>query len=276
MNKILKRVIRFSVLALLVVWIFMCQFMMQDRVPDSYLKKKFSDKGLTLYTGIKKISGHDLHYAKTGNDTNSTLIFIHGTPGSLSNFQRYLQDSDLFNKYRVISIDRPGFGYSDFGNTMDLEHQANLIAGLLDSLSNNKPFYLMGHSLAGPLIIKIASIKPSTINGLIVLAGSVDPAQEGSRWWRPIITYSPIRWLVPREWRYSNEEQYWLKDDLEKIKDDFPKVICPVYIFHGDKDVLVPLSNADYTRRMLTNSSKVETKILPGENHFIVWTEYEE
>jgi hypothetical protein len=26
---------------------------------------------------------------------------------------------------------------------------------------------------------------------------------------------------------------------------------------------------------MLTNSSKVETKILPGENHFIVWTEYE-
>ena len=253
-----------------------CQFIMQFREPDNHLKKIFKENGIDIFTATAKINEHDLHYAKTGNDTASTLFFIHGTPGSLGNYGRYLADSELIHHYRLISIDRPGFGYSDFGNTMDLEHQANLISSLIDSLANNKPFYFIGHSLAGPLAVKLGAMKSSVAGGVLVLAGSTDPAQEPSRWWRPIITYSPLRWMIPTSWRYSNEEQYWLKDDLVKLKDDFPNVICPVHIFHGDKDDLVPIANADYTKRMLVNSKNVITTIFRGGNHFMVWNKYDE
>ena len=70
--------------------------------------------------------------------------------------------------------------------------------------------------------------------------------------------------------------QYWLKDDLIKLKDYLPKVTCPVYIFHGDKDELVPIANADYTKRMLVNSKKAVTIIFPGGDHFMVWNKYDE
>lgn len=253
-----------------------CQFIMQFREPDKYLVKKFQENGVDLFTATIKIEGHDLNYGKTGNDTASILLFLHGTPGSLSDYGRYLRDSQLRDRYQLISIDRPGFGYSDFGNTMDLEHQAKLISSLIDSISNNKPVYLVGHSLAGPLVIKLAAMKTSTVKGILVLAGSVDPSQEPARWWRPIIMYSPLRWMIPTAWRYSNEEQYWLKDDLVELKGDFPKVTCPVYIFHGDRDDLVTVANAHYTRRMLVNSKNVTITIFPGGDHFMVWNKYGE
>lgn len=271
-----KRTIQISFVILLITWMIICQFIMQFREPDERLVKRFREKGVGLLTRTIKIDGHDLHYAKTGKDTAATLLFIHGTPGSLSNYERYLADSDLFNRFRVVSVDRPGFGYSDFGNTMDMEHQAKLIAALVDSLSNNRPVYLIGHSLAGPLVVKLAAMKPSVINGITVLAGSTDPSKEPSRWWRLLITYSPIRWMIPTSWRYSNEEQYWLKDDLVQLKKDFAKVICPVHIFHGDKDELVPVANARYTKEMLVNSKMVTVTIFPGGDHFLVWNRYED
>jgi pimeloyl-ACP methyl ester carboxylesterase len=58
--------------------------------------------------------GHNLHYIETGNAQKPTLI-LHGSPGSWNAFKEYLQDTTLLKKYRMIAIDRPGFGYSDFG-----------------------------------------------------------------------------------------------------------------------------------------------------------------
>lgn len=277
MNKKKRRkTIRITILVLIISWMITCQFIMQFRESDSHLKNKFKENGVDLFTKTIKIDGHGLHYAKTGNDTASTLFFIHGTPGSLNNFERYLADTELIHHYRLVSVDRPGFGYSDFGNTMDLQHQADLVSALIDSVSNNKQVYLIGHSLAGPLVVKLAAMKPSAVNGIVVLAGSTDPSAEPARWWRPIITYSPLRWMIPTSFRYSNEEQYWLKDDLVKLKDEFPGVICPVHIFHGDNDDLVPVANADYTKKMLVNSKNVTTTIFPGGDHFMVWNKYDE
>ncbi len=276
MYKKWKRTVKIAAAVLLVAWIFMCQFMMQDRQGDEFNKKYFAKRGVVLFTSTFTINNRHLHYAKTGDDSLPTLIFIHGSPGSLSNFRDYLQDTQLIRKYRMVAIDRPGFGYSDFGKTANLETQANYISALIDSVDNHKPVYLIGHSLGGALIIKLAAMKPSVIKHLVIISGSVDPAQEGNGWWRPVITYSPIRWLVPVAFRYSNEEQWWLKDDLIKLKDDFQKVKCPVYIFHGDADEHVPVANAVYAQKMLVNAKKVELTVFNGQNHFIVWTKFAE
>jgi len=265
----------FVVTPILFGWIFFAQFLMEDRLPDGYVRKMFIEKNIRLTIVTKKIQGRNLHYAKTGSDTLPTIIFIHGSPGSWTAFIRYLKDKELISHFRLISIDRPGFGYSDFGNPLHLAKQSSLINELLTTLTNRKPFYLVGHSLGGPLIIKMAADNPSLFSGLVMIAGSVDPAQEKKEYWRPILNYSPLRWLVPSGMRYSNQELWYLKKDLVKLKDDFKKVSCPVHILHGDKDQLVPVANVDYVKKMLINSSKLTITILPGENHFIVWTEFE-
>ncbi len=276
LNKRWKSGLKISAAVLLTAWIFICQFMLQDRVSDNDNKNLFSKKGISLYTSSFAIGDRHLHYARVGAENLPTLVFIHGSPGSLSHFRNYLQGSQLIKRYRMFAIDRPGFGYSDFGNTTNLLNQAKYISTFIDSIDNKKPIFLVGHSIAGGLLIKLAALDPNKINGLVMLACSVDPKQERNGFWRPIITYSPLRWLIPVAFRYSNEEQWGLNDDLEKLKADFPSVKCPVYIFHGDADKNVSIENAYYAKTNLFNAAKVELTVLSGEDHFIVWSRYEE
>jgi len=63
---------------------------------------------------------------------------------------------------------------------------------------------------------------------------------------------------------------------LKKLKDDFPRVTCPVYIFHGDKDENVPVENAEYMTNKLVNSKSVNKTIFPEADHSIVWNKYYE
>ena len=119
-----------------------------------------------------------MHYAQSGNDTFPTIVFVHRSPGSWNAFSKYMKDKELLDKYRMVSIDRPGFGNSDFGKAEPLEEQSALISPLFNDWKNGKPIYLVGHSLGGPLIIQLYADNPGLVDGLVLLAASVDPAEE--------------------------------------------------------------------------------------------------
>jgi hypothetical protein len=42
-------------------------------------------------------------------------------------------DEDLRKKYRIISMDRPGFGFSDYGKAMHLQEQCKLLLPVLQN-----------------------------------------------------------------------------------------------------------------------------------------------
>lgn len=249
---------------------------MKFHISDADAKKKFTKAGVELQTETVEVDGFHLHYAKTGNDSFPTLIFLHGSPGSWDAFSQYLEDKELLAKYRMIAIDRPGFGDSDFGEAKDLEEQSVLISPLLALFKNNKPVYVIGHSLGGPMAARLAADNPGYFSGIVLLAGSVDPAEEKPEKWRPVLYKTPLKFFLPGAFRPSNEELWYLKNDLRILKNDFAKITCPVYIVHGDKDGMVPVGNAAYAKKMLVNAKKVETTILPGAGHFIPWAHYAE
>jgi pimeloyl-ACP methyl ester carboxylesterase len=261
---------------LIILWLIAAQSCMKLRISDSKAKKIFSDSGILLQTSVKSINGFKLHYAQTGNDTLPTLIFVHGTPGSWDAFKNYLQNKALLQQYRIVSIDRPGFGYSNFGNAMNLSAQTEIIAGWMDSIYNKHPFILIGHSLGGPLVVKLAAARPQYIKQLIILAGSLDPMAEKPELWRPILFNTPLNLLVPGALRPSNKELWYLKKDLKEMVSDYEKITCPVYILHGKKDVLVPYSNVAYATKMFTKASSFTVISFEQENHFIVWTREKE
>jgi len=249
---------------------------MKFHIADAEARKQFSDAGVNLQLDNIEVDGFNMHYAKTGNDSLPTLFFVHGSPGSWDAFSRYLKDKDLLSKYRMISIDRPGFGDSEFGKAKNLEEQSKLISPLLVYFKNNKPVYVIGHSLGGPMAIRLVADNPDYFSGIILLAGSVDPGEEKPEKWRPVLYKTPFKFFVPGAFRPSNQELWYLKNDLKILKNDFPKITCPVWIIHGDKDDLVPVGNAAFAKEMLVHAKKVETTILPGANHFIPWQHYEE
>jgi pimeloyl-ACP methyl ester carboxylesterase len=261
---------------ILLLWLIMAQSCMKMRISDSKAKEEFSNSGIALQTVTKEIDGFPLHYAQTGSDTLPTLLFVHGTPGSWDAFASYLRNKELMQHYRIISIDRPGGGYSDFGNAMNLSAQTEIIAAWMDSVYNNKPMIIIGHSLGGPMTVKLGAARPQYTKALVILAGSQDPAAEKPEKWRPILFKTPLNYLVPGAMRPSNEELWYLKKDLVEMKPEYEKITCPVYILHGTKDMLVPYSNVAYTQQMLTKTDSVFITTFEKENHFIVWTREKE
>jgi pimeloyl-ACP methyl ester carboxylesterase len=259
---------------LMLSWLVFAQSCMSFRVSDEQAREKFRGNGLNLHTDQIQVNNHRLHYVWTGSDSLPTILFVHGTPGSWDAFEKYLGDSDLLLKFRMISIDRPGFGHSDYGRALPLAQQSVIISPLLNHINNGRPVFLVGHSMGGPMVIKLAADNPGKISGIVLLAGSNDPGQEKPEKWRPVLFNTPLNYFVPGAMRPSNEELWYLKRDLVDLKQDFPKIKCPVYIVHGLKDDMVPPANVEYDRKMLVNASRVEELIFPDANHFIPWTRY--
>jgi pimeloyl-ACP methyl ester carboxylesterase len=258
------------------MWLILAQSCMTFRKSDADAKEEFLKNGVILTTATIRVDYHHIHYAKTGNDSLPTLFFVHGTPGSWDAFAEYLQDKDLLQKFRMVSIDRPGFGGSDFGNAMHLDKQSILISPLFQELQNGKPMFMAGHSMGGPMVIKLAADNPSIFSALVIISGSIDPAEEKPEKWRPILYKTPLNYLVPGALRPSNEELWYLKKDLVELKEDFPKIHCPVYFIHGTSDTWVPPGNVEYGKKMLVNASPIREEMIPGANHFIPWTKFTE
>ncbi len=261
---------------ILVVWAIFAPGCMTFRKPDNEMKAQFDKQGVTLLTNTLTIEGRHIHYAKTGNDSLPTLLFIHGTPGSWDAFAGYMQDKNLLKKYRMISMDRPGFGYSDFGDALHLADQSELLNAAMSELTNGKPVYLVGHSLGGPMIVLMAADAPTLYDGLVLISGSVDAMLEKPEKWRPLIFKTPLNLLVPGAFKPSNVELWYLKKDLVDLKTRFTEITQPVYFIHGLEDTWVPPGNVEYARTLLVNSPKVDTLMIPDGNHFIPWTKYQQ
>ena len=136
---------------------------------DEYFKKK----NVTATQHCYNIGFREIHYVKAGDETKPLVVFIHGSPGSLTAFIHFLADTSLLHRVELISTDRPGFGYSNFGNGVgSLHDQCEILTPLLEKNKNNRPLILVGHSLGGPLIARIAVEHPDLVDGLIIVAGS--------------------------------------------------------------------------------------------------------
>lgn len=260
----------------LMLWLVFAQSCMTFRKADTEAVAQFKKAGITVVFNTITVNGRQLHYAQTGDSNLPTIVFVHGTPGSWDAFEGYLKDPELLQKFRLIAIDRPGFGHSDFSHALNLGQQSLVISPLFDYIKNGQPVYMVGHSLGGPMICRLAADNPNLFAGLVILAGSQDPAAEKPEKWRPVLYKTPLKYFVPGALRPSNEELWYLKKDLEDLSNDLAKITCPVYLLHGTKDVLVPFSNLAYTENKLVNASKKERIVFENENHFIPWTRFKE
>lgn len=238
--------------------------------------KSFFDNSATVFIdSTLKFDVYKIHYIQTGNEDNPTLFFIHGSPGSWDAYKEYLKDTVLLKKYRMIAIDRPGFGFSNFGDAENLSIQSERINNFIKKIDNNKSIVLVGHSMGGPVVVKLAADNPKKYNHLVILSGSIDPKAENPETWRYIFMKKPIRYLVPGALRPANDELWWLKDDLIYLKKDLKNIISNVTIIHGTKDRLVPYSNMAFMQKEFINAKKVDTISIKNADHFIPWTHYE-
>jgi pimeloyl-ACP methyl ester carboxylesterase len=236
----------------------------------------FAKKKVAYLDSTITVDGHPIHYIQTGRHDRTTLFFVHGSPGSWNAFQKYLTDSLLLRKFRMVAIDRPGFGYSRFGKAENLATQTAWVSEFIDRIDNRKPVILVGHSLGGPFIAKLAADRPSRFARLVILSGAIDPAAEKTEGWRSIAASRPIRYLVPGAFRPSNDELWYLKTDLIALEPRLKRITCDVTVVHGTEDALVPFRNVRFMEKAFSAAKSVDIIAIKGANHFIPWENYDE
>jgi len=263
------------ILVLMCGWLIFCQSCMMMRMTDKQAKTEFDQRGLHPHFVYLDMGNLRLHYVKVGADTLPTLFFIHGSPGSWKGYKQYLMDTDLLKHFRLIAIDRPGFGYSNFGHPYHLSEQAEMIYHIIKAEENGRPFHLIGHSLGGPVVVKLAEDHPGAYASLTLLAGSISPFDEPTESWRSIFVHTPLQYLLPGAFRTCNTEIWYFKKELFGLDTSDRRLNMPVTFIHGDKDPLVTVKNVAYGQQKLSFNKHVKVIIIPGANHFIPWEHFD-
>jgi pimeloyl-ACP methyl ester carboxylesterase len=271
LKKYMRKIIGYSML-LITIWVFLSQcIIMKERWSDDKAYRVFKSKDVPLQMHDTVINKSHLHYATCGADTLPTLVFIHGSPGTWMHYMKFMWDSTMRKKFRIVAIDRPGFGYSSFGKAMHLQEQSNMILPVLEKLKTDKPMFLVGHSMGGPVAVKMAADNPKLFKTLVIVAGAIDINQESKETWRKIMNAKPFYWALPGAFGPSNTELLYLKKDLILLQKDFEKITCDVLFIHGDKDTWVPIKNIAYGKKMMTHAASISADTLHGADHQIPW-----
>jgi pimeloyl-ACP methyl ester carboxylesterase len=247
------------------------------RITDKKAMERYSEKKLNAKFHQYKLGKRTIHYVESGNAKASTvLLFIHGSPGAWNAFENYLYDSALNVNYLMASVDRPGYGYSDFGvKEESLSMHSIVYAPILKKYyDEGKKIVLIGHSYGGPVIAKMGMDFEDVVSGLILIAPSIDPQLEKELWIQKPATWSVFKWMIPAAVIVSNEEILALKAELVKIMPEWKNLKMPIIFIQGGKDNLVDPANKDFATKQIVNA-ELNMMYYPELDHFIPFTHKE-
>jgi len=123
------------------------------------------------------VNGHDIAYDITGS--GPPIVLIHGASGNYQDMTYALAPA-LADRYRVISVDRPGLGHSPAlhrgGET--LKEQADILAAAVQKLGY-KRVYLLGQSYGGSVALSWAINHPDMVAGMVLVAAPSNDWEGG-------------------------------------------------------------------------------------------------
>jgi pimeloyl-ACP methyl ester carboxylesterase len=228
-----------------------------------------------------EVDGDRLFYAAAGDPLRPALVIIHGTPGSWQQYARYMLNEKLRERFYVIVVDRPGWGHSVAGDTQEIisyQRHATIFSAFsvaLKNTSNQQPVILVGHSLGSSIAPRVAMDYPGSINGLLLLAGTLSPELSGPRWYNQAARLPIITWLIGNDMKKSNLEILALRGEMEAMAPLWLNLKIPTIVVQGMSDVNVYPENADFAEKNF-DPKLTEVIRLEHEGHLFPLTRRED
>lgn len=215
------------------------------------------------------INGLKIYYEESGK--GMLVILLHHFFATVSLWKTYVPE--LAKKYRVIAVDLPGHGRSDYMDTTKVflhKKATEYIIGLIDFLKLDS-VYLMGVSSGGSITLYLATLRPDLVKRAVVIGGHIYyPKQQRefvASWSKTPDANSISRHGKEKATLLQKQFIYFPQfyGDPAFTPDILSTIRAKTLIIHGDNDQLAPISNAF---GMFENIPSSSLWIVPNGGHF--------
>lgn len=243
------------------------------RISDEEAKEEMANSNTQI-----AIEYHDHGRGKTrsiladkGND--DLLILLHGSPSSSAQWVPLVNDSTLSQKADFLMIDRPGYGYSDFGRPiLSVKKVTAIIHDIVEKYgSAYDQVFVLGTSYGGTVAARLLMDFPDFVDAGILISSSMAPGEEKTY---PISYFMDrVPWLFPKFLMVANHEKLSHYDELKEMEPHWSKIADPVYFIHSTADELVYPSNVEFVLQRLNPTLPVKVHWVQDGDHSLFWSE---
>lgn len=230
----------------------------------------------TLEPHVLTVDGDfELYYRRVGEPKRAVVVWIHGTPGSWNDIGKLMVKEEFTDSTLFISIDRPGWGRSQYVDNprlvTDFTEIAELIRPLLHELREEAPgvpLILAGHSWGGSVVPGIAKEFPDSVDGLAIFSAGLDPKLTKPRWYNRFAATYLGKNVLGETMLNANVEMYALSPEMEELLPHWQNIELPTVVVQGMKDPLVNPKNAEFAEQVLNPENSHVLKI-EKQDHFL-------
>jgi len=257
-----------------------------------------SDKPGGVRGSYVNIDGKKIHYIETGK--GEPVVLVHGWICSGGMWDKTIKR--LQSDYHVYAIDLMGHGLSqrmEDRTYYTTEKQSDMVAGFIKKISPDAPVLLVGHSMGGETVARVALKVPEKVKKLVMVdaAGLKENPEK-----LPFLTRIAFKWHMERfAFSLANSEttywafrrfMYYYENDIDQVVVDqlygynlesegsadnaaaitrmglfysfidekVKKMKVPTLLVWGEKDLVVPLDLGRQYDRLIPNSRLVIIK----------------
>ncbi len=280
----------FRLLAVVIIILLLIPVAIVFLRPNRIIAKDKAKRELSKpYSHFIQWRDAEIHYTDEGS--GFPVLMIHGFGGSYANFQKL---ADLMkNDYRVIRIDLPGFGLSDFPTVKEDENYIadykEYLGYILDTLHLDS-VYVIGNSMGGGMTWLMAADHPEKVKKIVLLdAAGYDTKDVAAK--LAMFKYKSVAKVFDRGMpmfmsKSGAEKSYCRKEKIEpavvRLNNHFTNregnithmlnlarsqqfadsawiqnVHCPTLIVWGKQDEIIPLEHAYRFQRDIKGSELV-------------------
>lgn len=246
------------------------------RMSDETFKAFLSDD-YPVHFERYTVEGRTIRYIEVGHDSLPLLVGVHGAPSSSASWRFFLKDSLLLSKAKLLVVDRPGYGYSGYGEPeVSIQKQAALLAPILrQKRALHQKIIIVSSSYGGSVAAALGMFYPELVDGICSVSGSFAPHEEKTYWISYPTTHPTLEWLVPGSLQSANAEKLSHHTALEALEPFWHQIKAPTVIVQGEIDNLIYPENAYYAERKLVNAAWVEKIMLPHKDHGLPFSDPE-
>ncbi len=263
--------LRFMLLISTCMFAFSCKQLVYV-LTDEDIKKHYKDKKTKPQLNYISYKNYHIYHAITGNSEKPLLIFVHGAPGNWYSSLALLDDSTLQKNFRMISVDRVGFGKSNYGHAVpSIDKHVRYLEKIVKEYNHtDQPVYMVGSSYGAPIVASFATQNPFLVNELYMVSPVIDPSTEKMFWFSYMAKLSLINFWLPRSLTVTSDEKSAHRREMRKLKPHLKRIRSKTYVLMGTDDWLAHPSNFTYLQNMLVNARKPEFIMLEDEGHTIL------